>query len=125
MITGAGTGIGAAGARLFAAHGLEVVLVGRRPEPLEAVREELGGRALVDRRGHRRACDAERIVERTLAEFGQLDVIVNNAAVIEPGPIDRVTREAFERHYAVNVAGPFFLVTAALGALRASAMRRS
>jgi NAD(P)-dependent dehydrogenase (short-subunit alcohol dehydrogenase family) len=120
VITGAGTGIGAAVARLFAAHGLEVVLVGRRAEPLEAVREELGGRALVISADIGDAATPALIVERTLAEFGQLDVIVNNAAVIEPGPIDGVTRAAFERHYAVNVAGPFFLVTAALPALRAS-----
>ncbi|MGD0982107.1 MAG: SDR family oxidoreductase [Solirubrobacteraceae bacterium] len=120
IVTGAGTGIGAASARLLAAKGLSVVLVGRRVELLEAVREEIGDGALAVAADVGDRTAPERIVAETLAAFGQIDVIVNNAAVIEPGPIDAVTREAFERHYAVNVAGPFFLVTAALAALRAS-----
>jgi NAD(P)-dependent dehydrogenase (short-subunit alcohol dehydrogenase family) len=120
IITGAGTGIGGASARLLASHGLDVVLVGRRKELLEAVGAEIGGRALVVAAdlGDRHAPEA--IVARTLEAFGQVDVIVNNAAVIVPGPIDDVTREEFERHYGVNVAGPFFLVRAALESLRAS-----
>jgi NAD(P)-dependent dehydrogenase (short-subunit alcohol dehydrogenase family) len=120
IITGAGTGIGAASARLFAAHGLHVVLVGRRVALLEEVREEIGSRALVVGADVGDPAAPERIVSETLAAFGQIDVIVNNAALIDPKPIDAVTREEFERHYAVNVAGPFFLVTAALAALRAS-----
>jgi C-7 ketoreductase len=120
IITGAGTGIGAASARLLASHGLDVVLVGRRAALLEAVRAQLGERALVVAADIGEPGAPEAIVARTLEAFGQLDVIVNNAAVIESGPIDAVTREMFERHYAVNVAGPFFLVTAALQALRAS-----
>ena len=120
IVTGAGTGIGAATARLLSTKGLAVVLVGRRAELLEAVREEIGGRTLAVTADVGDRTAPERIVAETLAAFGQIDVVVNNAAVIEPSPIDAVTREAFERHYAVNVAGPFFLVTAALAALRAS-----
>jgi NAD(P)-dependent dehydrogenase (short-subunit alcohol dehydrogenase family) len=120
VITGAGTGIGAAAARLLAEQGLDIVLVGRRPEPLAAVRDELGGQALVIAADVGEPSAPELIVEQTLGAFGQLDVIVNNAAVIEPSPIDSVTRAAFDRHYAVNVGGPFFLVTAALESLRAS-----
>jgi NAD(P)-dependent dehydrogenase (short-subunit alcohol dehydrogenase family) len=121
IITGAGTGIGAATAKLLALHGLDVVLVGRRAEPLESVRAELGGSALVVAADIGEPSTPELVVERTLAAFGQLDVIVNNAAVIDTGPIDAVTRPAFDRHYAVNVGGPFFLVLAALASLRASA----
>jgi NAD(P)-dependent dehydrogenase (short-subunit alcohol dehydrogenase family) len=63
---------------------------------------------------------AELVVERALATFGQIDVIVNNAAVIEPGPLEAVTRASLDEHYAVNVAGPFMLVVAALASLRQS-----
>ena len=47
-------------------------------------------------------------------------MLVNNAAVVQNGPLDSFTREVFDRHYAVNVAAPFFLLQAALPALRAS-----
>jgi NAD(P)-dependent dehydrogenase (short-subunit alcohol dehydrogenase family) len=118
IVTGAGSGIGAASAKLLAANGHDVVLVGRRQEPLEAVRAGLAGNPLaLSADLGERAAPAE-VVERTLSRFGRIDVIVNNAAVIEESRIDTVTRETFDHHYAVNVAGPFFLVAAALPALR-------
>ena len=52
--------------------------------------------------------------------FGQIDVLVNNAAVIRNGPLESHSRERFDWHYAVNVAGPFFLLQEALPALRRS-----
>ena len=62
----------------------------------------------------------QRIVDETLAAFRRLDVVVNNAAIIDDGPLESFTRERFDAHYAVNVAGPFFLAQAALPSLRAS-----
>jgi NAD(P)-dependent dehydrogenase (short-subunit alcohol dehydrogenase family) len=120
IVTGGGTGIGAAAAKVLARNGLELVLVGRRREPLEEVRNEIGGRtlALAADIGERDA--PARIVAQTLAAFGRLDVLVNNAAVIQNGPLGSFTRETFDRHYAVNVAAPFFLLAAALPALRES-----
>jgi NAD(P)-dependent dehydrogenase (short-subunit alcohol dehydrogenase family) len=120
VVTGAGTGIGAEAARLLSRNGLDLVLVGRRREPLEAVGGELSGRfaAVCADVGDSEA--PGRIVEQALAAFGRLDVVVNNAAVIQNGPLDSFSRAVFESHYAVNVAGPFFLLQAALPALRAS-----
>jgi len=120
VVTGGGTGIGAAGARTLAANGLEVVLVGRRPGPLEEVRAEIGGRtvAIVADIGDPDA--PRRIVDETVHAFGRLDVLVNNAAVIRNGPLESFTREVFDWHYACNVGGPFFLLSAALPALRES-----
>jgi len=120
IVTGGGTGIGAAAARLLAEKGLGVVLVGRRREPLEAVRAELGDSAVAVAADLGDPEAPASVLEQALAAFGQLDVIVNNAAVIRTGPLDSVGREEFEYHYAVNVAGPFFLVAAALPSLRAS-----
>jgi NAD(P)-dependent dehydrogenase (short-subunit alcohol dehydrogenase family) len=120
IVTGAGSGIGAAAAVLLAGHGLDVVLVGRRRDPLHAVADPLGDRALVIPTDIGEATGPPSVVAQTLQRFGRIDVIVNNAAVIETGPLDSFSRESFERHYAVNVAGPFFLVSAALPALRAS-----
>lgn len=120
IVTGAGSGIGAGIARRLAADGLELVLVGRRPGLLEAVRAELGGRPLAVAADVGEPAAPESIVDRALAEFGRVDVIVNNAAVIRTGPLDAFDRSQFDSHYAVNVAGPFFLVAAALPSLRSS-----
>ena len=118
IVTGAGTGIGAAAARLLAARGLDVVLVGRRGELLESVRSDIGDRALVVAADLGDPVTPQRIVDATLAALGRIDVLVNNAAVIRTGTIESYSRADFDEHYAVNVAGPFFLTAAALPALR-------
>ena len=120
IVTGGGSGIGAAAAAALSAHGLDVAVVGRRTEPLERVVASLPGRAVAVAAdvGDPRAPEA--IVERVRGELGRIDVLVNNAAVIRTGPLTDVTRASFDAHYAVNVAGPLFLVAAALPALRAA-----
>jgi NAD(P)-dependent dehydrogenase (short-subunit alcohol dehydrogenase family) len=120
IVTGGGTGLGAASAHLLSRHGLDVVLVGRRREPLELVREQLGGRTLAIAADVGDPAAPRRIVDTTLRTFGRVDVLVNNAAVITNGPLEAFDRATFEQHYAVNVAGPFFLLAAALPALRQS-----
>lgn len=123
IVTGAGTGIGAATARLLAANGLAVVLVGRRAELLE---ENAAAIAAADGTAHVLPEDLadpaapKRIVESTLAAFGGLDVIVNNAATIKTGPLEAYSLEDFDHHIAVNVRSIFFLVKEALPSLRAS-----
>ncbi len=120
IVTGGGTGIGAAAARLLAENGLRVLLVGRRREPLEGVAAELGEAAVACCADLGEPSAPEAVVGRALAAFGRVDVIVNNAAVIRTGPLESVTRADFDLHYAVNVAAPLFLVAAALPSLRAS-----
>lgn len=120
IVTGGGTGVGAAAARLLSRNGLEVVLVGRRREPLEIMRAELGGRTLTLAADVGDPAAPGRIVDEALGAFGRIDVIVNNAAVIRNGTLQSFDRTMFEQHYAVNVAGPFFLLSAALRALRKS-----
>jgi NAD(P)-dependent dehydrogenase (short-subunit alcohol dehydrogenase family) len=117
LVTGAGTGIGAAAARRFGAEGCAVVLVGRRRETLDEVAAGLGHAEVV-------VADLaepeapKRVVDAALAAFGRLDVLVNNAAVIRNGPFEQFTLEDFDRHVAVNLRAPFFLTQAALPALR-------
>ncbi|HTZ06525.1 MAG TPA: SDR family oxidoreductase [Gaiellaceae bacterium] len=120
IVTGAGSGIGAAAARGLAKDGFTVVLVGRRPEPLEEVRAAIGTHALAIAADVGEPESPQRIVDETLAAYGRIDAIVNNAAVIRNGPLDSHSRERFDWHYAVNVAGPFFLVQSALPSLRAA-----
>jgi NAD(P)-dependent dehydrogenase (short-subunit alcohol dehydrogenase family) len=117
LVTGAGTGIGAAAAGRFGAEGCAVVLVGRRRDTLDEVAAGLGRAEVVVAD----LADPEapgRVVDAALAAFGRLDVLVNNAAVIRNGPFEEFTVEEFDRHVAVNLRAPFFLMQAALPALR-------
>jgi meso-butanediol dehydrogenase/(S,S)-butanediol dehydrogenase/diacetyl reductase len=120
IVTGGGSGIGAATSRLLAANGLTVAVVGRRRERLEEVADELGGRAFAVAAdlGHPDA--PNEVVEAVLERAGRLDVIVNNAAALRLKPIEEFSVEEFDEHVAVNVRAPYFLVRAALPALRAS-----
>ncbi len=123
LITGGGTGIGAAAARRFAAQGTAVAVVGRRPEPLEETVQAahaLGAEAIAIPADLSDAEAPARIVRRVAEEWGRLDVLVNNAAAIKHLPIDEAPRELFDEHMAVNVRAPYFLIQAALPYLRRS-----
>ncbi len=123
IVTGAGSGIGEATARLLAEKGLHVTLVARRRERLEAVVEQIaaaGGRASAVPADLSRPRAAREIVDTVLGERGRLDVIVNNAAAFHLKTIEEFTLENFDELVAVNVRSAYFLVQAALPALRAS-----
>ena len=123
IVTGAASGIGEATARLLAERGLEVVLVARRRERLEAVSAEIvasGGRALAFAVDLSEPHAAREVVDAVLEARGRLDIIVNNAARLRILPVQEVTVEEFDNHVAVNVRAPYFLVQAALPALRVS-----
>jgi len=123
IVTGGGTGIGAAAARLFAAQGTTVALVGRRRDMLAVVAGEIetrGGKVLVVPADLVEAGAAPRIVDRVLSELGRIDVLINNAATIKVKPFDQFTLADFDEHVGINMRGAFFLIQAALPALRQS-----
>src|SRR5262245_23434452 len=115
IVSGGGSGIGAATARLFAREGAHVVLTGRRPGPIQADAEEVGGAAVPGDAADR--CHAEAAVEAAERTFGGLDVVVANAGVGFGGTAGEVEDETWERTLAVNLTGPLRLVRAALPAL--------
>lgn len=123
LITGGGTGIGAAAARHFAAEGTAVAVVGRRPEPLDETVQAIrsaGGEAMAIPADLADPSSPERIVEAVASQWGRIDVLVNNAAAIKHLPLEQASLEVFDLHMAVNVRAPYFLTKAALPYLRKS-----
>jgi NAD(P)-dependent dehydrogenase (short-subunit alcohol dehydrogenase family) len=123
VITGGGTGIGAAAACRFAAQGTAVAVIGRRFEPLQEIVQRIqaaGGEALAISADIGDTAAPRQIVDRVAETFGRLDVLVNNAAAIQHLPVDQATMEIFDQHVAVNIRAPYFLTQAALPYLKAS-----
>jgi NAD(P)-dependent dehydrogenase (short-subunit alcohol dehydrogenase family) len=121
VVTGAGTGIGRATALLFAAQGATVIAVGRRPEPLAETAAHESERIVplaVDITAEEGPAD----VVRTALERGggRIDVLVNNAAVVNTESLRTYTRASVQPQLATNLIAPVLLTQAALPALTAS-----
>lgn len=125
FVSGAGRGIGAAAARLFAREGARVLLAARTEAELKTVTDEIraaGGVAeyvvcdLADPASVRAA------VDRAVELYGRLDVAFNNGATMTPpAPVDEVTESDFDQLYAVNLKGPWLAMSAEIAAIRATA----
>lgn len=117
LVTGASSGIGEATARRLAAEGAAVALAARRVDRLEALAREIedaGGRALAVESDVTDCAQAEALVERTVAELGRLDTVVNNAGVMLLGPAEGAPLEEWERMVDLNVKGLLYVAKASL-----------
>jgi 3-oxoacyl-[acyl-carrier protein] reductase len=117
LITGAGSGIGRASARLFAREGARVAVVdldeARAKETVREI-EQAGGQALALAADVSRAADNEAAVHETVGRWARLDVFFANAGVPQrPTPVEDVDEATFDRIMAVNVKGVFLGVRAA------------
>jgi NAD(P)-dependent dehydrogenase (short-subunit alcohol dehydrogenase family) len=113
IVTGGGTGIGAAVARRLGADGYAVVLVGRRSEPLEAVASELEAAAVVTA-DVGEPSEVERIVATAVERFGGVDVLVNNAGIGDSRAVLDETPESWDETLRINLTGAFLMARAAL-----------
>ncbi|WP_300378137.1 SDR family NAD(P)-dependent oxidoreductase [Henriciella sp.] len=121
IVTGAGSGIGAATARRFSADGWNIVLNGRTRSKLDKVAADLpDAHTLVVEGDVSKPADAKRIVDETASRFRGLDCLVNNAGVAKMGRAGHLSREDFETVMSVNVTGVYNMVTEALPHLEAS-----
>jgi NADP-dependent 3-hydroxy acid dehydrogenase YdfG len=117
LVTGASSGIGASTARHLAGHGASVALVARRRDRLETLSSEIetaGGTALVVEADISDRAQAEDAVERTVARFGRLDTLVNNAGLMLLGPVVGADVDEWDRMIAINNQGLLYTTHAAL-----------
>ncbi|MGW4160909.1 SDR family NAD(P)-dependent oxidoreductase [Streptomyces sp. NPDC004788] len=112
LVTGGGTGIGAATARALARAGHKVAVSGRRPEPLRLVAEETG--ALPVPSDVRDPAAVASLVETVVGRYGRLDGLVLNAGIGRGGGVGEVTLEDWDEVMRTNLTGPFLLLRAAL-----------
>jgi NAD(P)-dependent dehydrogenase (short-subunit alcohol dehydrogenase family) len=107
VITGGGTGIGRGTALVLAEYGADVVLAGRRPDPLESTAAEvdrLGRRTLAMQTDVTKADQCANLISRTVAELGRIDVLVNCAGGAATRPISEWTDEEWDRVMALNLS---------------------
>lgn len=108
VVTGAASGFGASIAERFAQEGARVVVVDLNLEKGQEVASRIGGVAC--RCDVSSSADIEQLLQFTLAQFGRLDIVVNNAGTTHPNkPAGEVTEAEFDRLYQVNVKSLFHM----------------
>lgn len=121
MITGASRGIGAEAARVFANAGANVALLARSQDEIAALAGEIGNRAIAIPCNVARYVEMYSAVATTVQAFGGLDVLINNAGVVDPiSHLGDADPDAWGQLIDINVKGVFNGIHAALPALRAS-----
>ena len=115
VVTGASAGLGVAFARAFAEAGADVVLAARRTDRLRetaALVEETGRRALTVATDVADPQQCQELVDAAVAEFGHVDVLINNAGVGTAVPATRETPEEFRRVIDINLNGSYWMAQA-------------
>ncbi len=119
IVTGGGSGMGRATAILFAKEGAKVVVAGRGVEAgEETVRmiKEAGGKAIFAKTDVSKTEDVKKMVKTTVDTYGELDILFNNAGIVEPEvvPLHEVKEEDFDKVIAINLKGVFLCMKYAI-----------
>lgn len=115
LITGASSGIGAATAIHFSTLNAKLVLVGRNLENLTKIQEQCNqSENLIVIADVAKPEDIEKILKATIERFGRLDVLVNNAGIIEAGGIEDTSIEQYDRIFNINVRAVYSLTNLAV-----------
>ncbi len=115
IITGANSGVGAATAVKFASEGAKVVITARREGPLEEVAAKIrnaGGDVLPIASDISKVDDAKKVVAMTLEKYGKIDILINNAGVLDSGlkAIDKFTDEDMDKVIDINTKGTMIMM---------------
>ena len=122
IITGATSGIGKATALLFADEGADVVITGRRADLGERVENEIkqkGVRCVFVQADHSQAEDCSRVVERTLSEFGRVDILFNNAGIVTKGTAETTDENIWNDTIAINITAVWRMCKLVIPVMRA------
>ena len=122
VVTGAGSGIGKAVARLFVESGYGVVLTGRNPGKLKFAAKEFAGKSdqiLCVAGDVGEPDDVDNLFERSMEAFGRVDVLFNNAGIAAPGvEFDEISVEDWNSVIATNITGSFLCARKAFGLMK-------
>ena len=121
IVTGAGSGIGQGIARALGAEGVNLVICGRRIEPIKGTArqiEQAGGRVTAVQADVSQTPDTRRVVKTALEAFGRLDILINNAGVSGGDFIHKMTDDDWGQVMTVNLRGAFRMAREALGVFR-------
>ena len=118
IVTGAGSGIGRGCAMALAAAGANVTLTGRRTPRLEETAHATRGRTLVLAADVTRQPDIDSGIAQTVARFGNLDILINNAGVLHVGNAEAITEEQWDHTFNVNVRGVWLFSRSVLPVMR-------
>jgi NADP-dependent 3-hydroxy acid dehydrogenase YdfG len=122
IVTGASSGIGEATAIALASNGAQVLLAARRAERLNALAERIeanGGKALPVVTDVTDETQVNNLVQKAIAQFGKLDIIINNAGIALLGTIEQGNTSDWRRSFDLNVLGLLYVIHAALPHLKA------
>lgn len=114
LITGGTTGIGLETAREFLREGARVMITGNNPANLEAARSELGPNVFAVASDAADAAAQKELADKVRQAFGGLDVLFLNAGMVDMRPLEQMDEAGFDRSFAINVKGPYFLIRALL-----------
>ena len=112
VITGGARGIGAAIAARYAAEGAQVVIADLLADDAAATAKAVGHKAFSVPVDVTRIASIESLVQTVVARAGGIDILVNNAAIFDMGPVVEVTEKSWDSQFAVNTKGLFFTLQA-------------
>jgi NADP-dependent 3-hydroxy acid dehydrogenase YdfG len=116
VITGASSGLGEATARLLSKEGATVVLGARRADRIQALAGELskGGKALAVTTDVTDRDQVRRLVDATVEKCGRIDVMINNAGLMQQSPLERLKVDEWDNMIDINIKGVLYGIAASL-----------